>query len=75
MTLTMERPNAQRTQSSKRRDPLESIPLTPTLKKLLAEQEANPKRKTSRAEWIEALRWLKADLDDAMRANGFRKPL
>ena len=71
MTLTIERPRKKRALEN-RRAPSKCIPLTPTIKKLVAETEANPDRKMTNAEWIEVLRWMKADLVDAAKNAGLR---
>ncbi len=71
MTLTIERPKKKRA-LEKRRQPSKCIPLTPTLKKLVAETDANPDRKLTIAERLELYRWMKADLADAAKHAGLR---
>ena len=71
MTLIKERTKKKRA-LKKSRKPSQCIPLTPTLKKLVAETDANPDRKLTIAERLELYRWMKADLADAAQKAGLK---
>ncbi len=74
MTLTMERAKKARSLKTRRRakDITTPFPMNDSVKRIVAEAAAHPKRELSPDDAIEFLLWLKADLADAAIKGGLR---